>query len=131
MMYYWIDKYNLLRRSKVENIIESKLPLKAVKLMEMTLFWKPFGEIIFDYRIRGEVFVESIVMICVGVGFMVVPWNRILDAFFYEKFNLSKDNYQEVKYRFNETYQTVDPIQRMLALEKFIEAQNRARKKNL
>lgn len=32
-IYYWVDKFNLLRRSKVENLIESKLPLKAVKLM--------------------------------------------------------------------------------------------------
>lgn len=56
MIYYWVDKYNLLRRSKVENIIESKLPLKAVKLMEMTIFWKSLGEMIFDVRLRQEVF---------------------------------------------------------------------------
>lgn len=43
IIYYWVDKYNLLRRSKVENIIESKLPLKAVKLMELTIFWKALG----------------------------------------------------------------------------------------
>jgi hypothetical protein len=56
LIYYWVDKYNLLRRSKVENIIESKLPLKAVKLMELTLFWKPLGEIIFDIRLRNTIF---------------------------------------------------------------------------
>ena len=39
-----------------------------------------------------------------------------LDKFFHEKFNLSKETYQEVKYQFHDTYQTVDPIQRMLAL---------------
>jgi hypothetical protein len=51
-IYYWVDKYNLLRRSKVENTIESKLPLKAVKLMELTLFWNSFGDLIFDVRLR-------------------------------------------------------------------------------
>ncbi len=116
MIYYWVDKYNLLRRAKVENIIESKLPLKAVKLMEMTLFWKPFGEMIFDIRLRQHVFPETIVMIFVSIGFMLMPWDWVLDKFFYEKFNISKETYQEVKYRFTETYQTVDPIQRMLTL---------------
>lgn len=36
-----------------------------------------------------------------------------------------------MKYKFNETYRTVDPIQRMLALEKFIEGQNKARRRNV
>jgi len=53
MIYYWVDRYNLLRRSKIENMIESKLPLRAVKLMELTLLWKPLGELIFDIKIRG------------------------------------------------------------------------------
>lgn len=56
LIYYWVDKYNLLRRSKVENIIGSKLPINAVKLMELTLFWKPLGEIIFDIRLRKTIF---------------------------------------------------------------------------
>lgn len=33
LIYYWVDKYNLLRRSKIEGLIESKLPMNAVKLM--------------------------------------------------------------------------------------------------
>lgn len=56
LIYYWVDKYNLLRRSKIENLIESKLPLNAVKLMEVTLFWKPLGELIFDIKLRGVIF---------------------------------------------------------------------------
>lgn len=66
-------------------------------------------------------------MLGLGVGFLFVPWNWILDTFFEEKFYVSKETFKEAKYQFNETYQTVDPIQRMLKLEKFIESQNRAR----
>lgn len=55
-IYYWVDKYNLLRRSKVEITIESKLPLNAVKLMECTLFWNALGDLVFDLRLRNSVF---------------------------------------------------------------------------
>lgn len=55
-------------------------------------------------------------MLGLGVLFLFVPWNIFLDKFFHEKFNLSKESYQDVKYQFNETYQTVDPTQRALAL---------------
>jgi multisubunit Na+/H+ antiporter MnhG subunit len=43
IMYYFIDKYNLLRRSSIANTIESKLSLLSIRLMEMTLVWKPVG----------------------------------------------------------------------------------------
>lgn len=42
-IYYWVDKYNLLRRSKIQNNIETKLPTNAVTLLEMLLLWKPLG----------------------------------------------------------------------------------------
>jgi len=100
LIYYWVDKYNLLRRSKIENLIESKLPLNAVKLMEVTLFWKPLGELIFDIKLRGVIF-ATYVMLGLGVLFLFVPWNIFLDKFFHEKFNLSKESYQDVKYQFN------------------------------
>ena len=42
-LYYWIDKYNLLRRSKLNNTIESKLPLLAIFIMQLIAVWKPLG----------------------------------------------------------------------------------------
>mgnify|MGYP006991946939 FL=1 len=71
-------------------------------------------------KIRGVIFPETYVMIGASVIFILTPWNWFLDKFFHEKFNTSKETYQDVKYQFNETYQTVDPLQRMLVLEQFI-----------
>ena len=88
-IYYWVDKYNLLRRSSITNTIESKLPLSAIKLMEMTIFYKPLGELIFDYQLRGgQVLPSTIVMLCVAVIYLFIPWNPILTAVFDEKFNI-------------------------------------------
>lgn len=88
-IYYWVDKYNLLRRSKIEQI-ERKLPLRALKLMEITLFWKPIGELIFDIKLRDVVYPETGVMIGLSIIFLLVPWDMLLDKFFSEKFYLSK-----------------------------------------
>ena len=33
ILYYWVDKYNLLRRSTLANTIGTKLPINATKLM--------------------------------------------------------------------------------------------------
>lgn len=58
-------------------------------------------------------------MICVAAIYLILPWNRILDFMFEEKFNIKTVCYTEVKKRFTDIYETVDPIRRELALVKF------------
>ena len=42
-MYYWVDKYNLLRRSAVPFKVSGKLVQTTLKLLDFTLFLKPLG----------------------------------------------------------------------------------------
>lgn len=53
-LYYWVDKYNLLRRSAILQGISGDLCLKALFLLEFVLILKPGGELIFDKLIRNE-----------------------------------------------------------------------------
>lgn len=50
--YYWVDKYNLLRRSSVEGNISGQLILVSVNLLDFTLVLRPAGSLIFDSQIR-------------------------------------------------------------------------------
>ena len=117
-IYYWVDKYNLLRRSSITNTIESKLPLLAIKLMEMTLFWKPFGEFIFDYQLRNQVLPSTIVMMCVSVVYLLIPWNIVLQKIFEEKFNVKDIKFKDASSKLVSVYNVVDPVQRHITLEK-------------
>jgi hypothetical protein len=51
-LFYWIDKYNLLRKSCVLENVSSHISLKAMTLLDFTLILKPIGELIFDSQIR-------------------------------------------------------------------------------
>ena len=51
-------------------------------------------------------------MMCVAFVYLILPWNKILDFMFEEKFNIKTVGYKEVKRRFTEIYETVDPIRR-------------------
>jgi hypothetical protein len=42
-LYYWVDKYNLLRRSSVNSNIAGELSLFSMKLLDFTLLFKPLG----------------------------------------------------------------------------------------
>lgn len=42
-IYYWVDKYNLLRRSSLEGNISGDLAKKILTLLDLTLFWRFMG----------------------------------------------------------------------------------------
>ena len=55
VFYYWVDKYNLLRKSSLAHNISGDLAVLSLKLLDFTLILKPVGELIFDYLIRHEI----------------------------------------------------------------------------
>jgi hypothetical protein len=50
--YYWVDKYNLLNRASAPHNVSASLSLKVDRLLDLTLFWRFAGEILFDYQIK-------------------------------------------------------------------------------
>lgn len=55
--YYWVDKYNLLRRSKVVGKVSSAPLQKCLTLLDLTLLFKPLGSLLFDLQIRNGTYV--------------------------------------------------------------------------
>lgn len=54
ILYYWIDKYNLLRRSSVKEAVSGALTLKIMTLLDFSLVLKCGGELMFDVFIRYQ-----------------------------------------------------------------------------
>lgn len=53
-LFYWVDKYNLLRKSSVKQTISEDFSMKALIMLDLTLVLKPVGELVFDMQIRNE-----------------------------------------------------------------------------
>ncbi len=50
--YYWVDKYNLLRRSSIHENVSGNFSIIALKMLDFILVLIPLGWIIFDYYIK-------------------------------------------------------------------------------
>jgi hypothetical protein len=109
-LYYWVDKYNLLRRSSVNSNIAGELSLFSMKLLDFTLFCKPIGEILFDSQIRSSYCISSVVMAILALGYLAMPMDTILEFFHPEKFKTEEKAYEDVQSNFKNTYQTLHPI---------------------
>jgi hypothetical protein len=51
-LYYWIDKYNLLRRSSLTANVSGDMAMFSLKLLDFTLVLRTIGEMLFDYQLR-------------------------------------------------------------------------------
>ena len=85
-LYYWIDKFNLLRRSSLSHNVSGEMAMISLKLMDFTLIMKPIGEMIFDAGIRDGVNPESIVLTCVAFIYILLPMDKVLEFFHEETF---------------------------------------------
>lgn len=110
-LYYWIDKYNLLRRSKIHGKVSGSYLRTSLILLDITLILRPIGSIIFDLHLRGDAYKTSnIVLICVAFAFIIFPKNYLIKLLNSENFKLESKTYREAKDHFHSNYHTNHPL---------------------
>jgi fumarate reductase subunit D len=77
-LYYWIDKYNLLRRSSLLSNVPGQLIILTLKMLDVTLVLRVLGELIFDYQIRKGPLVTSWICLGIAVIYQFLPINRLI-----------------------------------------------------
>ncbi len=78
-IYYWTDKYNLLRKSSVGGEVSGHVVLASMKLLDFTLLMRPIGQIIFDTQLRhGSGLYFNIAMIVVAIMYLILPTAKII-----------------------------------------------------
>jgi hypothetical protein len=116
-LYYWVDKYNLLRRSSVKENVSGKLSITALTFLDLVLVFFALGQIIFDYFLRHHVNTASIVQLVVAVIYICLPLNKIIDIFNKENFYLEEKSYRDAKDSFKDNYMDLHPMYSKLNAE--------------
>lgn len=112
ILYFFVDKFVLLRRSSVKHSVSSHLANYMMFLLDLTLIFKPLGELFFDFNLRKETRISTYVMLGAGILYMLLPLNRILNALFPEKALKHVYTYDELKETFVLTYSNSYPMNR-------------------
>lgn len=119
ILYYFVDKHVLLHLSSTKESVSSKLSRTMVTILDFTLVLKPAGELIFDSHLRNYLSKSSLVMLCVGVVYILLPLNKILEWVNPENFEPESKTFEQIKDQFPETYFTLYPIQRKDVASKY------------
>ena len=71
--YYWVDKYNLLRRSTISSQVSGDLIDLTVSMLDFTLVLRILGQILFDYQLRAGVTLISWAFLAIAISYMLLP----------------------------------------------------------
>lgn len=104
LLYYWVDKYNLLRRSTISSKVSGNLIYLTMQMLDFTLVFRTIGDIFFDYKVKGKVNLSSIILLGVAVIYQLIPLQSIIHYFNKERFKLTQKSYELAQISFTETY---------------------------
>ena len=54
-LYYWIDKYNVMRRRTVNESLAKEVSIEMIEMLELTLIYCGIGDITMSYLLFGTV----------------------------------------------------------------------------
>jgi hypothetical protein len=79
-LYYWVDKFTLLRKSSLGGEVSGHVVLASMKLLDFTLLFRPLGQLLFDIQIRNSTgLYTSIAMIVFAFVYIILPMDRIVE----------------------------------------------------
>ena len=121
-LFYWIDKYNLLRKSSINEGVSGQLCLKALFLLEFVLIIKPGGQLIFDALIRHEWNIIPVIEISIGALYLILPINKLMYSIHPERFNFTKMTYSQLKQQNMFSYELYNPLSKEEELKKYFDS---------
>jgi len=112
-LYYWVDKYNFLRKSVLKAGISGKMAILGLKSLDVTLFLPSAGQLLFDWILRESFDPLACILTILGILYMFVPISDLIWYFNSEKFYLEQKSYENVRYNFAENYYTLHPVYKL------------------
>jgi hypothetical protein len=81
IMYYWVDKYNFLRRSALKEGLSGKMAILGLKSLDVTLFLPHAGSLLFQWILSGHFSRSSAVLCVLGILYLLVPITKLIWKF--------------------------------------------------
>jgi hypothetical protein len=80
--YYFIDKYNILRRRTVKENISKDLSMQMISMLSMIVVFSPVGEMTMSYAFYGTFSAYDIILLTISLIYVMLPVDRITLNFF-------------------------------------------------
>ena len=81
-MYYYVDKYNVMRRRTIKESISYEVSVEMIEMLELTIIFFAVGNFTFSYHLFHKIEWQEYVIIIIGVIYSILPMEQINQHFF-------------------------------------------------
>lgn len=72
-MYFWIDKYNVMRRRTVKENLAKEVSIEMIEMLEFTIIFCGVGNMTMSYAFFGLIHWQDIIVFFVGIIYALLP----------------------------------------------------------
>jgi len=80
--YYWVDKYNVMRRRTIKENLSKQVSIGMIELLEMTIIFCGIGNMTMSYSFFGQIHWQDLLVILIGVIYAAIPMQEINEMIF-------------------------------------------------
>lgn len=80
--YYWVDKYNVMRRRTIKENLSKQVSIGMIELLEMTIIFCGIGNMTMSYQFFSCIRWQDIVVLIAGLIYAALPMQEINETLF-------------------------------------------------
>ncbi|CAD8169509.1 unnamed protein product [Paramecium pentaurelia] len=111
-LYYFVDKYNVLRRRTIKESLSKHLSIEMIEMLELIIIFTGIGNTIVSSILFGEVKWQDFIIIIIGVVYILLPMEDISSVLFPLEQKDEVQSYYEAEEYFNTDYDRENPVTR-------------------
>ena len=116
IIYYWIDKYNLLRRRTIKESLSMQVSVEMIDLLDICIIFFAMGNLTFQYQLFGSIDKLSIIQLFLSCIYAILPMQDINEMLF-EIVNSDEEvPFEVAQFEFRTNYDRENPITRKHAV---------------
>ncbi|EAR87534.2 transmembrane protein, putative (macronuclear) [Tetrahymena thermophila SB210] len=120
VIYYYIDKYNILRNSTVKENLSKEVSLQMTENLEYITVFFALGNFTFSIHLFNTVEWASIIMLVLGLIYAILPMQDLNQYLFHIEDLDEEITYQQAKFSFKTNYDLLNPITKRDSLNRLV-----------
>ncbi|KAL4466070.1 hypothetical protein ABPG74_004307 [Tetrahymena malaccensis] len=120
VIYYYIDKYNILRNSTVKENLSKEVSLQMTENLEYITVFFALGNFTFSIHLFNTVEWSSVIMLVLGLIYAILPMQDLNQYLFHIEDLDEEITYQQAKFSFKTNYDLLNPITKRDSLNRLV-----------
>ncbi|KAL4485796.1 hypothetical protein ABPG72_012336 [Tetrahymena utriculariae] len=120
VIYYYIDKYNILRNSTVKENLSKEVSLQMTENLEYITVFFALGNFTFSIHLFNTVEWSSVIMLILGLIYALLPMQDLNQYLFHIEDLDEEITYQQAKFSFKTNYDLLNPITKRDSLNRLV-----------